>query len=197
MKKGKIIILSGPSGSGKTTLSNKILSSRIFKGKIVKSISTTTRPRRQGEKHGRDYIFISKERFLYQKRAGHFLECQKVFDNYYGTPKNKVLELLKAGKNVLLCIDVKGAKVVRKKYPHAITIFIKVLSLAILRSRLAGRATEQKNILTLRLKIARQELQDAKYYQHIIVNDDLDLAYKKLKIFLRKKLETGPLAGDK
>lgn len=188
MKKGKIIILSGPSGSGKTTLSCKLLSSRIFKGKIVKSISTTTRPRRPGEKHGRDYLFISKARFLHKRRTKHFLESQKVFDHYYGTPKNKVLELLRAGKNVLLCIDVKGAKVVRKQYPQAVTIFVKVPSWAVLRSRLAGRGTEKQRILALRLKIARQELKEARYYQHIIVNDDLTLAYEKLKNILCKEL---------
>ncbi|OGX27202.1 MAG: guanylate kinase [Omnitrophica WOR_2 bacterium RIFCSPHIGHO2_01_FULL_48_9] len=190
MKKGKIIIMSGPSGSGKTTLSNKLLASRIFKGKIVKSISTTTRSKRPGERHGRDYLFISRQRFLYKKHAGHFLESQKVFDNYYGTPKNKVLELLKAGKNVLLCIDVKGAKVVRRQYPQAMTIFLKVPSLAVLRKRLARRGTEQQSTLALRLRIAHRELKEARYYKHIVINDDLELAYKKIKNILCKELQT-------
>src|SRR5881392_3567491 len=108
MAKGKIIIISGPSGSGKTTLHKMLLESTKLKEKLVKSISVTTRPMRGGEKEGRDYIFVSVLKFQYKIKAGHFLEWQKVFDNYYGTPKKNVRDLLKAGKNVLLCIDVKG-----------------------------------------------------------------------------------------
>src|SRR5689334_16611038 len=112
MSSGRIIIISGPSGSGKTTLHKKLLASRRLKGKVVKSISATTRPRREGEIDGRDYIFLNQDDFVKKQKTGYFLESQKVFDYYYGTPAQNVEALLKKGKYVLLCIDVKGAKVV-------------------------------------------------------------------------------------
>ena len=123
--RGKIFILSGPSGSGKTTLHNKLLKSRRLKGKLIKSISMTTRPRRSGEVNGRDYFFTSKKKFFEKRSAGHFLEWKKVFDNYYGTPKRNVERTLKTGKSILLCIDVKGANAVRRRKKGAIGIFVK------------------------------------------------------------------------
>ena len=181
MRKGKIIILSGPSGSGKTTLHKKLLASKKLKGKLVKSISATTRPRRSREKNGRDYLFLTLKQFLDKIRRGYFLEWQKVFDHYYGTPRNYVEKLLKKGKNVLLCIDVKGAAVVRRACPEAVTIFIKAPALSILKKRLMARGSESKEDLRLRLKTARQELLEAKKYQYVIVNDDLRRSLKELE----------------
>ena len=181
MKKGRIVILSGPSGSGKTTLYKKLLLSKDLKGKLVRSVSMTTRPKRKGEREGLDYFFVSEKKFLYKKKAEHFLESEKVFRFYYGTPHKKVRDLLKKGKHVLLCIDVKGARSVWKKHPDALKVFIKTPSLAILKKRLAFRATERKADFELRLKIARRELTEAKNYDYVIVNDSLQIAYKKLK----------------
>ena len=181
MAKGKIVIISGPSGSGKTTLHKMLLNSPELKGKLVKSISVTTRPMRDGEKHGKDYLFVTLKKFQYKIKAGHFLEWQKVFDNYYGTPKKNVRELLKAGKHVLLCIDVKGARVVHRIFPDAISIFIKTPSVAILEKRLEKRAQDTHDSKELRLKIAQQELAQAKYYDHRIVNDRLETAYRQLE----------------
>ena len=181
MRKGHIIIISGPSGSGKTTLSKQLLASQRLKGKLVRSISTTTRPKRGGEKHGRDYLFISKKMFLYKKRMGHFLESEKVFCDYYGTPHKRVRKLLREGKYVLLCIDVKGARTVWRKHPDTVKIFIKTRSFSVLRKRLANRATEGNKDLTLRLKTAKKELNEAKYYDFIIINDALKKAYRKLE----------------
>ncbi len=177
--KGQVIIISGPSGSGKTTLHKKLLTCKHKL--LVKTISATTRPKRQGEKHGRDYFFLSEKMFLYKKRRGHFLETQKVFDNYYGTPKKNVQDLLKNGKTVLLCIDVKGAKVVCHKIPEARTIFIKTPSLEVLRKRLEKRGSEGSETLKLRLAIARKELKESRNYQHVIVNDNLKNAYEELE----------------
>lgn len=181
MTKGKIIIISGPSGSGKTTLYKKLLASRKFKSKLAKSISVTTRPKRNGEKHGRDYFFVSLKMFLYKKRMGHFLESERVFDNYYGTPSKNVREFLSTGKNVLLCIDVKGAKTVRRKFPKVATVFIKTPSLTVLANRLKGRGSEQKDIVQLRLETARRELREASKYNYVIVNDNLRAAYSQLE----------------
>lgn len=188
MKKGKIIILSGPSGSGKTTLYKKLLAGRKTKNRPVKSISVTTRPKRAGEKHGRDYFFISKKMFQYKKRSGHFLESEKVFDNYYGTPSKNVRDLLRAGKNVLLCIDVKGAKTVRRKFPKATTVFIKTSSLEVLEARLRRRGSEKKEIMKVRLQTARKELAEGKKYDYVIVNDDLRKAYSRLKAIISAEL---------
>jgi len=188
MTKGKIIIISGPSGSGKTTLYKKLLASKKFKGKLAKSVSTTTRPKRKGEKHGRDYTFVSSKMFAYMKRCGHFLESEKVFGNYYGTPNKNVGDLLRAGKNVLLCIDVKGAKTVRRKLPKVVTVFIKTKSLAVLAMRLKGRGSEQKNVVQQRLKTAREELREEKKYKYVIINDQLRAAYSKLEAIIASEI---------
>ena len=172
-KQGKIIILSGPSGSGKTTLHKALLTSEKLKGKLVKSISVTTRPKRQGERNGRDYIFLTQQIFARRILRDYFLEWEKVFDNYYGTPKVQVLNLLKKGKHVLLCIDVKGAEHISQQFPQAIKIFIKPPSMSELRKRLKLRSSETHESLALRLKVATQELKKAKDYDHIITNANL------------------------
>lgn len=185
MKNGKIFIISGPSGSGKTTLSKKLLADM---NDFAKSISVTTRSKRPGEVDGVDYIFVSKKMFEYKKEAGHFLESMKVFDNFYGTPAKNVREMLSQGKNVLLCIDVNGAKVVRKKFSNAVTIFIKTKTFSDLVKRLSGRGSESEEIVKLRLSTAKYELMESKNYKYVIVNDHLNTAYAKLKTIVRKEL---------
>ncbi|OGX05744.1 MAG: guanylate kinase [Omnitrophica WOR_2 bacterium GWA2_47_8] len=189
--KGKIFILSGPSGSGKTTLYKKLLSSKRLSKKLTKSISATTRSKRQGETSGRDYIFLSKGEFLRRKRDGYFLEYEKVFDNYYGTPKEAVAQLVDSGKNVLLCIDVKGAKTVSRKFPGAVRIFVKTPTLRDLRRRLTSRGSEGKKSLATRLKRAKKELKEAKTYHHVLTNDDFLKAYKRLENIILKELKNG------
>lgn len=181
MGQGTIIIISGPSGSGKTTLYKKLLASPRFKGRLVKSISATTRAPRGNEVNGRDYLFFSKKQFLHKRRAGHFLESQKVFDNYYGTPRKNVEDILKSGKSVLLCIDVKGAKVVCRKCRGVKKVFIKTPSLAVLKKRLSKRGSESQKVVNLRLKTAQKELLEAKYYDYIVINDILSKAYQRLE----------------
>lgn len=188
MAQGRIVIISGPSGSGKTTLYKKLIADKEFSGKLIKSISATTRPRRPGERHGRDYLFFSRPMFLYKKRAGHFLESQKVFLHYYGTPYKTVRDLIKAGKHVLLCIDVKGARVVRRKHPDTLNIFVKTPSLEELKKRLSKRGTEHARDLAVRLRTARAELKDARHYDYIVINDALARAYGELKKVIRKEL---------
>ena len=185
MKKGKIFIISGPSGSGKTTFYKKLLAANSA---LIKTTSVTTRERRKGELHGRDYFFVSTKMFLFKKKAGHFLESQQVFGNYYGTTNKDIQLILKKGKNVLLCIDVKGARVVRKKYPQAVTIFIKTPNLKVLKKRLEERGSENKAVMLLRLNTAREELNEAKYYDHILINDDFSKAYKKLENIVKEEL---------
>ena len=189
MKKGRIIILSGPSGSGKTTLYRKLLKSPKIKNKTVKSISVTTRARRAGEKDGRDYLFVSKKMFHYKKRNGHFLESERVFDNYYGTQKQNVLGLVRVGKNVLLCIDVQGAKTIKKQFPEAIRIFVKTASLRTLATRLKSRGSEGREHIRTRLNRARKELREAKDYDYVIINDHLGSAFRRLEAIVAEETE--------
>ena len=187
-KKGKVIIISGPSGVGKTTLAEKLLKDKKFIKKIVRSISVTTRPPRRGEKNGRDYYFISEKQFLYRRRAGWFLESKKIYQYYYGTPLKKVRCFLKKGVSVLLCIDVQGAKEVFKKYPDAISIFVKPPNFEELKRRLCCRQTESKKDIDRRLSVAREETENACQYRFVIVNDYLSVAYEQLVAVVSSQL---------
>ena len=188
MKKGRIIIFSGPSGAGKTTLHDRLLKAPGFSGRLIRSISATTRKPRGRERNGREYIFLSLAAFEHKIRTGQFLEWMKVFDNYYGTPAKNVRDALKKGKNVLLCIDVKGAAAVKEKIPEALMIFVKTPTLQELRRRLEGRGTDTRRSVQLRLKTARMELKETSKYDHVIVNDKLEKAFLQLKTWLVKAL---------
>ncbi|MBI5149906.1 MAG: guanylate kinase [Candidatus Omnitrophica bacterium] len=188
--KGKIFILSGPSGSGKTTLYKNLLANQAVNRRLVKTISLTTRMPRLGERDGRDYFFVSRRMFQHKKKAGHFLECEEVFGNYYGTPRKQVADFLKAGKHVLLCIDVKGAKTVSRQFPRAVKIFIKTPSLAVLRQRLANRGSEKEEALRARLATVHGELKEAKHYDYVIVNDRLSKATKQLAGIVRREVKS-------
>ena len=190
MSKGKIIILSGPSGSGKTTIYKQVLQQKRFQGRLAKTVSVTTRPPRAGEKQGVDYSFISPKMFRYKIRAGHLFEYQKVFNHYYGTPKKNVRDILRSGKNVLLCIDVKGALVVSRNYPQAVKIFIKTATLQELTRRLKKRKTEAQAIIDLRLKTAKQELAKAREYDYVVINDKLQEAVQEVADIISR--EIGP-----
>jgi guanylate kinase len=185
---GKIVIISGPSGSGKTTLHKALLEAPALKGKLVKSISATTREKREGERQGKDYLFMTKPQFESRIHKGYFLEWEKVFDNFYGTPRLHVMNLLKKGKHVLLCIDVKGASHVRKEFPDAVSIFIKTPSMKILQDRLRQRASESHDSLSLRLKVAKEELKESKHYNHVVINGRLDKACRDLEKIVCKAL---------
>ncbi|MBF0490819.1 MAG: hypothetical protein HQL15_09465 [Candidatus Omnitrophica bacterium] len=124
---------------------------------------------------------MNEETFTRRIRRGYFLEWEKVFDNFYGTPKIQVLNLLKKGKHVLMCIDVKGAAQISEQFPKAIKIFIKPPSMQELRQRLERRASETHETLKIRLEVAFEEMQRAKEYDHIIINGDLEKAKMDLQ----------------
>ena len=187
IKKGKVFIISGPSGSGKTTLYKRLLADKSLKNHITKSISVTTRSKREGERHGRDYFFVSHKMFAYKRRAGHFLESMKVFDNYYGTPLKAVKDILKTGKNVLLCIDVKGAKVVARKIPKSITIFLQPPDMKELKKRLVARGSEDQETVKLRLSVAKDEMKEAGFYDYRVTNDRIDRAYRELAKIIKNE----------
>lgn len=189
IEKGRIFILSGPSGVGKTTIHEKILLSKTLKGRVVRSVSMTTRPKRKGEVHGRDYFFVSLKMFLYKIRVGQFLEWAKVFDQYYGTPFKQVQKLLGRGKSVLLCIDVQGAAQVMKRCPEAVSIFVKAPSLMELKKRLLKRGTENEETMMKRLRLSRQEMKQAKTYTHVVVNKNLASACCEVERIILQQTE--------
>jgi len=177
MKKGHLFVLSGPAGAGKGTL-RKILFSAV--PDLHFSVSCTTRRPRPGETDGRDYYFIGEEQFLRQVGESAFLEWANVHGNLYGTRLGDVKTRIDAGENILLEIDVQGCRQVKARMPDAIRIFITVPSLDELESRLEGRGTETPEQLDLRLRNAAEELSYAREYEHIIVNDDVDVASRQL-----------------
>jgi guanylate kinase len=177
-KKGAILILSGPSGCGKSTLLKEVykdISDYYF------SISTTTRPIREGEKHAVDYYFVSKEEFEHDIAQGNFLEYANVHGNYYGTSLKPILEALEEHKLVIFDIDVQGHKIVRKKLNDLITsVFITTPSLKELEYRLNNRSTDSNEVIQKRIINAQEEIKSFLKYDYLIINDDLKEASKQL-----------------
>lgn len=173
MPKGTLFIVSGPSGSGKDTVLGRLLS---LHPEVRLSISSVTRPMREGEKEGEKYRFISREEFEALLAADALLEYNVYLGNYYGTPRQPVEEALAAGRDIILEIDVNGADKVRSLMPEAVSIFIMPPSLATLEQRLSGRGTEDAATVRGRLKEAAGEIARAASYDYIVVNDDLDQA---------------------
>ncbi len=173
---GRLVVISGPSGVGKTTVVSDLF--RRCPLPLVGSVSATTRAPRPGEVDGLDYHFLSPEEFSSRRKRGEFLECFEVFGQgvWYGTLLSEVTPGLRQGKWVVLNIDVQGALAVVARDPHAITIFIRPSSLAVLEERLRGRGTENESSLQRRLEQARKELALADRYQHQVVNDDVGRA---------------------
>ena len=169
MKKGILIIISGPSGTGKGTVINELLKNRSAE----LSISCTTRFPREGEKEGVNYFYKTKEEFLSMIYYDEFLEYAQVFGNYYGTPRDYVLKKLESGKNVILEIDIQGALKVKENLRQAVMIFILPPSMKVLYDRLKNRGTETDAIISKRFGMAKSEIQYAKQYDYVVVNDDL------------------------
>jgi guanylate kinase len=166
--KGNLIIISSPSGGGKGTLIKEVL--RTVPD-IGYSVSLTTRRIRPGEVEGKDYHFVSIAEFEEHIEAGAFLEYAEVHGNYYGTSKERVDEILAAGKDVILEIDVQGASWVLKRAPDAVRIFILPPSFSVLQARLTARATEGAEELTLRLRNSLSEVMEYELFEYVVIND--------------------------
>ena len=190
INKGKIFVLSGPSGSGKTTLRDLILKESVFKRIFVKSVSLSTRQKRLGEKHGRDYFFISKKEFLMLRRDKKILEWTRYLGYYYGTKKETVDISLSKGKNILLCLDLRGALRIKKLYPKdSVTIFVIPPSIRELHNRLKGRCAHTgDDEITKRVKLARLELRNSSKYDYTLRNANLVSAVKRLKDIIFKQI---------
>ena len=172
-EKGKLIVISGPSGSGKSTVVNKAIRGR---DDMCFSTSVTTRSPRPGEVDGKDYYFIDPQRFREMVEQGELLEHAEYVAHSYGTPRAFVEQKLDAGLNVILDIEVQGARQVREKMPEAVLIFIVPPSLDELRRRLENRGTDAPDVIEARLLRASEELKEAELYDYLIINDDLETA---------------------
>ncbi len=184
MNKGKIFVISGPSGSGKDTLMAEIFKKRPD---IKFSISSITRPMRVGEVEGQKYNFISREKFEEMLEKDMFLEHNEFVGNYYGTPKQPVLDAADKGFNILIEVDVNGADQIRAKLPQALSIFIMPPSVEVLMQRLSGRGTETEDIIAKRMESALSEMARSKEYDYTVINDDIQTAVDEIIAIIDKQ----------
>jgi guanylate kinase len=181
---GTLFVISGPSGAGKSTLVKKLAQ---LVPDVVISISATTREPRAGEQDGREYFFISREEFLDRVQRGEFLEWAEVHGNLYGTPAAFVDEQLRAGKSVILEIDVQGAQQVAERRPDAVLIFIEPPDFEELLRRLEERGTENEEERARRIAAAKRELALRNQYHYRVVNDRVERAAEELRSIITMK----------
>lgn len=175
------VILSAPSGGGKTTIARRLLQRRADVGY---SVSCTTRAPREGEVDGGDYQFLSESDFLKARDAGEFAEWAEVHGYHYGTLRSEVERVLTSGRHVLMDIDVQGARQFHAAFPDTVMIFVLPPSGEVLKTRLAGRKTENRERLLVRLRNARAELGAVGLYHYVVVNDDLDRAVDQVSVII-------------
>ncbi|RCX17986.1 guanylate kinase [Anaerobacterium chartisolvens] len=180
--KGLLVILCGPSGVGKGTILNKAM----HKNKNIRlSVSATTRSPRSGEEEAVNYYFKSIRDFKKMIEKDELVEWVEYCGNYYGTPKRHIEDLLGQGYDVVLEIEVEGAARIKNKYPEVVSVFVLPPTFEELRTRLAGRGTEDSEVIEKRIERARQEIEHADKYDYIIINDDIDEAADKLNCILQ------------
>ena len=172
-----IIVVSAPSGSGKTTIVSRLLEKKTG---LRRSVSCTTRLPREGESNKEDYIFLSKEEFRDKIDRGEFLEWEENFGNYYGTTRRQVEEAIEEGEDIILSIDVKGARRVKRAFPESISVFVMPPSREELAARIKKRNTDAEEQVSIRLNESEKEIASANEYDYLIVNDDLDKAVDEL-----------------
>ena len=170
---GFLLVLSGPSGVGKGTLVDRLVRARP---ECLFSISATTRTQRSGEENGVQYEFVSRQDFERRRSAGQFLEWAEVHGELYGTPARPVDAGVKAGRVVVLDVDVQGGASVRRARPDAVTIFVYPPSIEALRKRLLSRNTDKPEVAEMRLKKAPEEMAQYREYDYLVMNDDLEQA---------------------
>ena len=180
MSKGLLFVVSGPSGAGKGTICKRLEE----KHDIYLSVSMTTRAARPGEMDGESYYFTTKSDFKEKIANDGFLEHAKVYGNYYGTPRGKVVEHLEAGTDVVLEIDIQGAMQIRKNYPSGKFIFILPPSMAELRKRITGRGSETEEAINLRMREALKEVAYIDKYDYCVVNGELEEAVNRVEAII-------------
>ncbi len=179
-----IIVISGPSGVGKGTVIGKLLK---LDPKLKRVVTCTTRKPRRGEVNSRDYFFLTPEKFFEKVRNKELVEFAFVHGNYYGTPKEEIENGIKNGKDVVLQIDVQGAKKIKNNYPDALLIFLLPPDMEVLKERLSGRGTETEEEKELRLKRAGEEIDERVFYDYIVVNDDLEETVKEISQIIEEE----------
>lgn len=184
MSKGLLLVVSAPSAGGKGTILGELFRQD---DNLRMSVSATTRQPRPGEEHGRHYFFVSREEFQKLVDEGKMLEHAEYVGNCYGTPRGPVENWMAEGRDVVLEIDVQGGAQVKKLMPDCVSVFITPPSLAVLEKRLRQRGTEDEKTIQRRLKTARQELEQAKYYDYIVINDRLEDAVADMQAILRSE----------
>jgi len=178
---GKLIVLTGPSGVGKGTLLRSLLQRHP---ELYFSVSMTTRPPRSGEIPGQHYYFVSRAQFEQMASRGELLEWAEFAGNYYGTPRQPVLEQIRQGKSVVLEIELVGARQIRQTFPEALQIFIMPPSFAELERRIRSRAQDSEAAIARRLTRAREEINAAREFDLQVVNDDLEAALRAIEAAL-------------
>jgi len=181
-KQGQLIVVSGPSGAGKDTIVSKVIENNE---NIWLSVSATSRKPRKGEVEGVNYFFLDKEDFEEKIKENYFLEYAEYAENYYGTPKEKIIEKLEKGIDVILVIEIQGAQKVKELIPHALFIFIMPPSEKTLLNRLKNRKTEDKDKIIERFNIAYKEINEVTKYNYVVVNDKLDEAVDKVESIIK------------
>ena len=185
LNNSKLIIFAAPSGAGKSSLIKKII--EISEGKLDLSVSATTRLPRKGEIHGKDYFFISDNEFDELKNKDAFIECANVHGHQYGTLKSFVQEKLEEGTSVILDIDVQGFAQIRDSIGDTVSVFIIPPSLDELKNRLTLRGLDTDEVIEKRLLNSLEELKHAKYFDHIVLNDNFDNALDQLSSIIFKE----------
>lgn len=178
---GRLIVLTGPSGVGKGTLMQALLQRHPD---LYYSVSVTTRSPRSGEINGKNYYFISRNKFEQLVAQGEFLEWAEFAGNYYGTPREAVLDQIRSGKLVILEIELEGARQIRASFPSAHSIFILPPSFPELEKRIRGRAQDSEEAIARRLRHAQEEIKAADEFDIKIVNDDFETALNEIEAAL-------------
>ncbi len=180
-KNGQILVITAPSGTGKTTIIDIV---RKNIGRVGYSISHTTRRQRQGEVNGRHYYFVDRREFEKMIEADEFVEWAVVYDQLYGTSIPSISRELSLDKDLLMDVDIQGAREIRRRFPESLSIFILPPSMDILKERLKGRSTNEEVNIDLRIKKALGEIQQCRDYDFIIVNDDLNQAAREIEAII-------------
>ncbi len=181
-RKGILVVISGFSGAGKGTLMKALMNSYDA---YALSISMTTREPRDGEEDGREYFFVSKEAFEEKIQQDGLIEYATYCDHYYGTPRAYVEQQLEAGKDVILEIEIQGARSIREKYPDALLVFVMPPSAEELQRRLIGRGTESEEVIRKRMRRAVEEAEGVEEYDYIVINDQLEACTRELHALIQ------------